>query len=180
VPGLGAIATADFRISGIAATAGEGPPSVAATQMSVVIGGGWLVVWSDGRNWLDRGTDVYGRRVDSQLGPYGREYRISGPHAYDDDDLPVVASDPGHINDDMMVVWQTNTTARIRGRKMWAGGGPAYPEFAISGPNAEFGTLSASPAVAYNPFDIRYLVVWADWRREATVGSEIYGRYAAG
>ncbi|MCJ7726300.1 MAG: hypothetical protein MUP76_07950, partial [Acidimicrobiia bacterium] len=51
-------------------------------------------------------------------------------------------------------------------------------DFRISGPAAT--TDESGPAVAHNPINNQYLVVWRDGRKEATRGFDIYGqRFAA-
>jgi hypothetical protein len=158
---------ANFRICGTGAVASDQVPAVAWD------GTGYLVVWEDGRDDDERGTDVYGRRVTAAGMPTGPDFRISGTSATDDEHAPAVAWDgTGYL-----VVWEDSRDSNergtdVRGRRVAAGGGAEGRDFRISGSKATGD--DKSPAVASD--GTGYLVVWEDWRMLPDRRTDIYGR----
>jgi len=162
VKATGKLAGGDFRIS--AATSDEQFPAVAYNSAS----NQYLVVWGD------REDDIYGQRVKAGGKLAGGDFRISGPACCSFEKYPAVAYNT--ISNQYLVVWEdypsgSQSLGHIRGQRVKANGKLAKEDFWISGPAA---TNESEPAVAYNPVNNRYLVVWVDWRNLATRGYDIY------
>ena len=167
----------DFRISGGNATGHEFGAAVAYNAAT----NQYLVVWSDTRNQATRGWDIYGRRVGANGKPVGWDVRISGKDATDWEAAPDVAYNS--TANEYLVAWRDGRTFTTRGwdiygRRVGFDGKPVGGDFRISGYPAT--NDEDNPAVAYNPANNRYLVVWADKRDEPTRGWDIYGRRVAG
>lgn len=77
ISAAGAPVGADFRISGVAATANESQPAVAWNAKA----NQYLVDWDDGRNLGTRLADIYGRRMSATGLPIGADFRKSGAGA---------------------------------------------------------------------------------------------------
>ena len=164
---------ADFRISGTNAVADEYDPAVAWN------GTGYLVVWEDLRDELDRGVDVRGRRVSAAGAPEGKDFRISGTSATADDVAPAVASGSGNF----LVVWQDSRLlpdrqSDIYGRIVSAAGKPVGANFRVCGPQAT--GWDWVPAVVWDGTIPAYLVVWQDERNWQDREADIYGRRVDG
>lgn len=166
----GATVGADFRISPPAATTPDTFPAVAWD------GAEYLVVWQDNRDGATRGQDVYGRRVSAAGAPLAA-VRVSPSAALGDDTRPAAEwNGTGYL-----VVWEDRRDADTRARDTYGrvvpeAGVPSEAAFRISvyGATAE----EFQPAVACSGADC--LVVWEDWRDEATRGSDIRGRLVSG
>ncbi len=142
-----------------------GPPAVASS------GPDFLVVWSDNRNGIVAGADIYGTRVKGNgavTDPLG--FAISVTNGFQG--FPAVAGN----SDGYLVVW-------VDGRVFNPGGGYALYGAKISrsgeSPIAEFKitdtSANDSPAVAAT--EDGYLVVWDDYRNSSDrfFRSSIYG-----
>ncbi len=173
----GAAIGGDFRISGDNATSLEGVPAVAWNQAASE----YLVVWTDGRNYSTRASDVYGRRVGAGGAAIGDDFRISGSNATANDYFPAVAWN--QTANQYLVVWQDERSLSTRGsdiygRRVGAGGAAIGGDFRISGSNAT--SDDDWPAVTWNQTANQYLVVWEDGRNYSTRYSDIYGRRVTG
>ena len=102
---------ANFRVCGPQATGWDWVPAVVWDGTIPT----YLVVWQDERNWADRGSDIYGRRVAGSGARVGGDFRISGPGATDSEYSPAVAWN-GSIH---LVVWQDARNATVRDRDIW-------------------------------------------------------------
>jgi hypothetical protein len=92
----------DFRISGLRATANEEDPVVAWSET----GNLYFVVWTDKRGVggdPERGSDLYGRRLQADLSPVGGDFRVSGPKAVSWETEPALAWNAQ--DDQYLVVW---------------------------------------------------------------------------
>ncbi|HSQ38156.1 MAG TPA: hypothetical protein VLS92_09725 [Acidimicrobiia bacterium] len=137
----------------------------------------YLVVWMDGRNQGSRGSDIYGRRLSASGARLGSDFRICGSGADGEDRSPAVAYNPAA--NQYLVVWSDARSGASRGQDIYgqrisATGTAVGGELRISGPAAI--KNEAYPAVAYNSTSNQYLVVWEDWRSQASRGFDIYGR----
>ena len=98
----GARIGADFRVSGLLATADDKAPDLAWNRVS----NQFVVVWYDARSWVGRSTDIYGRAVSASGTPAGDDFRICGPAATSYEVSPGVA-------------WSTSAN---QGLAVWADG----------------------------------------------------------
>jgi hypothetical protein len=174
VSAAGALVGGALRISGAAATYGVGQPAAAFDSTT----GEFLVVWRDGRNWGDRGQDIYGQRVSAAGTAVGSNFRISGTAAVADDSEPTVAY--GSTADEFLVAWEDARDLSTRqhdiyGRRVSGSGSPVGGDFRICGRRAV--AFDMSPAAAYDPTTDQFLVVWEDMRKSATRGLDIRGRW---
>ena len=170
----GALAGDEFRISSEAATGLEGAPAVAHNPVT----NQYLVVWTDYRNNLDRGPDVYGQRIKATGVMAGDEFRISDDAATGAEYRPQVVCNTA--TGQFLVVWEDDRLAptwEIFGRRMKGGGKLAGDDFPISEPGT---SDSQAAAVAYNSIRNQYLVVWEDNRNYLTTSHDIYGRRVKG
>lgn len=106
----------------------------------------------------------------------GRELRISGAKAVREEGEPAVAYNA--IEDEFLVVWADRRHEQTRGSEIFGrligpDGTRLTRNFRISGSKARDAT---APAVAFNPCDNEYLVVWSDARSLATRGTDLYAR----
>ncbi len=111
VSATGAPVGANFRICGPGATGLDWVPAVAwdaAAQQ-------YLVAWQDERNWADRGSDIFGRRVAADGARVGGDFRISGPAATTYEYSPAVAWGGGQH----LVAWQDSREVPARDRDIW-------------------------------------------------------------
>ena len=161
---------ADIRICGLGATTRDEGPAVVwnATDNE------YLVVWQDRRNFDPRGIDIYGRLVGADGVPIGSDLRISGLLSQNEMS-PALAWNA--TENEYLVVWADtrNWLTRgndIYGRRVGSDGARLGPDFRITG-NGGTGE-EGRPAVVWN--GTGYLVAWEDGRREATRGTDIYGR----
>jgi hypothetical protein len=130
------------------------------------------VVWQDGRN---ASWDIYGRLVGADGKPIGADFRISNSSS--DDLCGDLAW--GSSTNQFLVVWEDYRTysrgADVYGRLVGADGKPVgTADFLISGPGATADDYA--PAVAWGATTKQYLVVWSDYRTDATRGADVYGR----
>lgn len=101
---------ANFRVCGPGATGWDWTPAVDWDGLADQ----FLVVWQDERNWSDRGSDIYGRRVAGDGSRVGGDFRISGA-APTWEYAPAVAwSGAQHL-----VVWQDSRAVADHGRDIW-------------------------------------------------------------
>jgi hypothetical protein len=155
----------------------ESSPAVAYNQRR----NEFFVVWEDDRDDYDRGIDVYGQRLDTGGRRLGSEFRISGGDAIGWQLRPDVGYDS--INDRYLVVWQDGRNLHTSADDIY--GQLLTPEldrigwnFRISGSNAT--ESEWAPAVAHNPVEDQWLVVWSDYRNFDTRASDIYGQRFTG
>jgi hypothetical protein len=170
----------DFRISGGQATDDEYDPAVAYNPAA----NQYLVVWGDGRQYSSRGWDIYGQRVRANGTLAGSNIRISGVDATGDDEKPAVAFNSA--SKQFLVVWEDERLFTVRGsdiyaQRLRANGVRAGSNIRISGGGAAPGS-ERTPAVMYASASNQYLVVWYDYRKAPTRGTDIYGQrvYANG
>ena len=172
----GTRAGSDFRVSGGAAIAYEESPAVAYN----LIANQYLVVWEDYRNQATRQVDIYGRRLAANGSPMGRDFRVSGGAAILYEYAAAVAYN--QITNQYLVVWKdsrnTATGAEVYGRRVAADGKRVGFDFRINRRKGVY--YDHSLAVAHNPAANQFLVVWEDWRNQATRDLDIYGRRVAG
>jgi hypothetical protein len=156
----------EVRISGPLALGEESLPAVAYDPGR----NQYLVVWQDDRNGA---LDIYARRVGAVDGkPAGGETRISGPGAIANESSPAIAYNP--VAEEFLVVWEDRRNgADIYGRRVAVDGKPVGGDFRIT----SGGDSETWPAVAHNPSDDEYLVVWMDDRSGLW---DIYGRRLKG
>lgn len=132
----------------------------------------YLVIWQDGRN---ASWDIYGRRVAADGKPVGDDFKISASNA--DEFCGDVAW--GSSTNQFLVVWEDYRSygrgADIFGRMVGADGKPVgTTDTMISGTGAT--SDDYAPAVAWGATTRQYLVVWSDYRNDASRGADIYGR----
>ncbi|RJR14703.1 MAG: hypothetical protein C4581_13535 [Nitrospiraceae bacterium] len=130
----------------------------------------FLVVWSDDRNDPDNTYDIYGQIVNADGTLGGSNFVVSdnGNNQYG----PVPAYDPE--SQKFLVVWYDDrndpmSTYDIYGQFVNPAGTLSGSNFAITSDPAS----QADPALAYDNYNQRFLVVWDD-DRGATV--DIYGQ----
>jgi hypothetical protein len=169
----GSMPAANFAVSGPAARGNESLPAVVWNGTA----GEYLVVWSDTRNALTRGTDLAGQRVSAAGTRLGANFGISGPAATADDDEPAAAWNA--TANEYLVVWmdrrnQATRGSDIYGQRLSAAGEHLGNNFRISGPAATSNEFDA--AVVWNATANEYLVVWADQRNNAARGYDIVGQ----
>jgi len=147
----------------------QGSPALAAN----VEGNRFLVVWADDRS-KQSGLDIYGR----VLGADGTALSPDIPleNAGRGQAFPAVASDP--TSGRFLVVWTDwrnapTVESDIYGRFVRSDGRPAGAAFPI----AEQRVSQKFPAIAFDPGNRRYLVVWVDRRHDSH--DTLYGRFLA-
>lgn len=162
-----------FRVSSGSATDNEYEPAVAWNPDADE----YLVVWEDGRNLDSSGIDIFGRRFGSDGKPLGGDFLVSSTTADIDEGSPAVVWNASA--DQYLVIWEdgrneSTTGVDIFGRRVGADGRPAGGDFRISSGDAT--DDETSPAIAWNPAQDQYLVVWEDGRNADTSGIGIFGR----
>lgn len=100
--------SANFCISGLGATEPSNPAVAFDTTRTE-----YLVVWEDDRNYDTRRQDIYGRRIDADDTPLGKDFRVSGPKAVEGDWSPRVAW--SSAQDQYLVVWNDERDATPSG-----------------------------------------------------------------
>jgi hypothetical protein len=171
VTALGGFVGGDISISGPAATAWDGIPDVAARGDS----GEYLVVWSDDRNFAaGMGTDIYGRRISTGTAKLGGDFRINRG-SVGNQQRPAIAWNGNDTQ--YLVVWQDGrnygtSENDIYGRRADADATRISGDIKMSAESHD----QLTPDVAFDPGSGRYLVVWKDWRKSATRGTDTYGR----
>jgi len=163
----------NFRVSGAAATSDDWEPAVAYNSTS----NQYLVVWSDERKKVTRGSDIYGQRFAANGTQIGNNFRISDPAATSNEWAPAVAYNP--TSNQYLVAWRDDREEGTRGddiygQRVKANGNLTGGDFRISGTAAT--SDERSPMVAHNSATNQYLVVWLDHRDEGTRGWDVYGR----
>jgi hypothetical protein len=133
-------------------------------------GGAYLVVWQDGRNLANSGTDIYGSRV-SRAGAVLDAGGIAICTANAAQYSAAVAFNGTHF----LVVWSDERNLGVTGVDIYgtrvgtAGAVLDSPNLAISQAPGD----AVFPAVGSAGGD--FLVVWEDGRNSATTGDDIYG-----
>jgi hypothetical protein len=131
----------------------------------------FLVVWEDNRK-ATHGFDIYGQQLEGSGSRMGANFRIS--RSAEDELDPVVASADGWF----LVVWHDNRKISTRGWDVYGQLATVYGiherNFRIS--RGAGATDELYPAIAADPTNEQFLVVWEDYRKEATHRSEIYGQ----
>ncbi len=124
----------------------------------------YLVVWQDNRNMAD--YDIYGQIVDDLGEFHGINFPISA--AAGDQLFPTVASD---AQGEFLVVWQDSRYGNwdIHGQRLSNEGTLVAGDFEVSTAPSD----QCLPALAYNPTEEEYLIVWQDHR---SGNWDIYGR----
>ena len=178
VAASGKMLGAEMRVSGAKAIADEYYPAVAwNSQVNQ-----YLVVWDDGRRYLaspGSGDDIYGRGISAAGKPLGPDFRINRKAgSVSNFGQPALAYSPAA--DQFLVAWQDGRSYSTRQDDIYArlvsGSGAAQgDDVRVVGAKAVRTTWN--PEVAWDPLAGRYLVVWEDWRSQASRGADIYGRY---
>lgn len=170
---------ADFRINNCPKPAGiedlDSSPEVIYDPGT----DGFLVLWTDGRDSLTRGSDIYGQRLATDGSPIGGNTRISSPSQTADEGAASTAHNPA--TGEFLVVWSDSRNFATRewdiyGQRLSASGARLGGDFRISGPGAA--GWESEPSVAYDPAANEYLVVWSD-TRGLGVTSDIFGQQLA-
>lgn len=161
---------AEIRISATAARGDELTPQVAFNAT----GGEYLVVWSDTRS---SPAKIYGRLLAADGTALSGNFRITRPASTAFETTPDVAWNAAR--NEYLVVWGDEMASAERGRDIYgrrfrADGTAIGAEFRICGDGAKGHDFF--PAVAWNPVNNRYLVVWQDARAYSTRNWDIYGR----
>lgn len=102
----------EFRISRWGPTSGGGAPEVTYVPTS----NQYLVVWSDYRS-VNRGADIYGRRLTARGNRTGLDFRISGPGATANERDPAVVYNS--VADESLVVWEDYRSDAARGQDIY-------------------------------------------------------------
>jgi len=181
VKGSGRLAGSSFRISGDGVTSRVWDPEVVANPAN----NEYLVVWEDQRNGVVgdinvTGWNIYGRRVKATGRLAGDDFRISGTPETTEEWSPKAAYNPD--TNRYLVVWDDgrnygNNKSDIYGRAIKATGKLASGEVRISG---DVNVAKGDPAVANDPTNHQYLVVWEDARDTGAGSPDIYGQLVAG
>lgn len=164
---------ADFRISGVLATALDSQPATAWNGEA----NEYLVVWQDQRYLSVRGVEIAAQRVSADGTPLGANFAIGGTAATASEYMPAVAWN--QTRHQYLVVWSDSRNAGTRGMDIYgqrvsASGERLRGNFLISGDAATDEESQAS--VAWNGTANEYLVVWEDRRNQHASGSDIYGQ----
>ena len=165
---------APFRVSDRAATGDEAEPKIAYNPVSRE----YLVVWRDGRKYMDRGEDIYGRRLAADGTPLGRAFRVVGRAATGRDWTPDVECNSKHGT--CLVAWTDPRRGGndIFGRLVSQAGKPLRSDFRITPGGASGHDWRVD--LAYDPHHNSYLAVWQDGRGSALGGADIHGRFVQG
>jgi hypothetical protein len=105
VSAAGAVVSGDFRVSGPGAVSHDLQPVVAYDSTT----GHYLVAWADKRTYGLRGYDIYAKAFSATGTAIGGDFRVDGPKATADEELPAVAYNPAAAN--YLIVWQDYRTA---------------------------------------------------------------------
>ena len=135
---------------------------------------GYLVVWTDERNLVTTGYDIYGQLVNANGTLNGTNFIICNAGGYQLG--PSVAYDSA--NQKFLVVWGDNRNSAATGEDIYgqfvnANGTLNGSNFIISNANDS----QYSPQVAYDSANQRFLAVWTDSRNSAATGQDIYGQF---
>ena len=169
----GSPAGSNFRVSDEKAIGTDINPAVGYSSNA----GEYLIVWEDDRNEGTRGSDVFGQRVSTSGDPVGFNFRVSGKNATGNDTNPALGYDPD--DGEYLVVWRDGRESAIGGADIFAqrvspSGSRVGFNFRVSGKNAT--GSDRDPAVAYDPDDAEYLVVWLDAREYSTRDTDIFAQ----
>jgi hypothetical protein len=77
----------------------------------------YLVVWTDQRDYLDRGRDIYGRRLGAGAAPVGAGFRISGINATSNEIESALAWN--QTANEYLVVWTDGRNYETREMDIW-------------------------------------------------------------
>lgn len=173
-PRAGAFVGSDFRISGPRALEDDQHAAVAYDAAR----GMFQVVWEDERTFWMALEDIYGKRVQAGGRNFGTDFRITGFGGGMAEVAPALAFDSTH--DRFLVVWDDDRKNATRGSDIYG----RWVEDASLGTTKAFRVSGGQateddvrPAVAYDPDEDRFLVVWEDWRDKDTRGADVYGRW---
>ena len=163
----------NFRISGAAATAHDFSPAVAHNSTN----GQYLVVWQDSRLPASS-RDIFAQRFTADGRRVGFNFRVATTDDSIGDRKPAVVYNP--INNQYLVVWREGPISRrgiLYGQRVKANGSLAGTPIRITSHAARVVSFPAS-AVAHNPVNNQYLVVWADGRDVVAVARDydLYGQ----
>ncbi|KAA0233412.1 MAG: hypothetical protein JJLCMIEE_02822 [Acidimicrobiales bacterium] len=170
----------DFRISKQGA---GGDPSQDALFPSVAYNSDlneYLVVWQGDRVLLRSGApeeEIYAQRLSATGGEKAPEARISTTGPYGDTAYQAVMPDVVHnpVVDEYFVVWSATDGGATYGTEIFSqrlGAGPANAGTEIGTdkrvtyvtPDPTTENSAVTPAVSFDPTELRYLVVWGDSR----------------
>jgi hypothetical protein len=173
----------DRRVSG-AAAAWPRDPDVAAGP----VGTGYLVVWSELRDYRRMLTNIYGQRVRLDGTRRGRNFLVSGTNGKREDEHPTVTWDTGTGR--WLVSWWEHeifacarcvpsggSEARMLGRLVGPAGKRICGRFTISTSSSDYPRMD--PASAWNATAGRHLVVWIDEPMRSTAEEGVFGRTVA-
>ena len=163
----GARLGSNFEISGPAADGSESRPSVAYHAGS----NSYLVVWQDERTGATCGSEIYGQRVSAAGARLGPNFPVGGPAMTGDGQDPAVAVSNGTY----LVTWAAGGYAEIVAQKVTGAGARLGPTFDVTGPGVSI-TGAYMPAVAGDPTQSRWLVLWQDFRTFTPTKADIYGQ----
>ncbi|RIK04880.1 MAG: hypothetical protein DCC48_12645 [Acidobacteria bacterium] len=168
----------DFRISNQGA---GGNPSQDAVYPSVAYNSDlneYLVVWQGDRVLLGVGspeTEIYAQRLSATGVEKAPEARISTTGPYGDTAYQALTPDVVHnrVVDEYFVVWSATDGGAAYGTEIFSqrlGAGPANAGAEIGTdkrvtyvtPDPTTENSAVTPAVSFDPTELRYLVVWAD------------------
>ena len=149
------------------------------------VSGRFLVVWEDRRDNPQK-TKIYSQIITHEGNLYGGNFVISFKDEDGDgnnDLLNVKTANPAvgydGANNLFFVVWEDERDGTSQ-QNLNIYGQYVTPEGALQGENYQITTdinNQKFPEVAYNPNQLRFLVVWKDFRNASSSGSDIYGRF---
>jgi len=185
--------TNDFRTSNAGITDGDNAtadlPAIAANGE-----GEALVVWQQnaklGAGDSSPQEEIFGQLINSATGAsIGSDFKISdmggttAPTVYGAQNPDVVYNATA---DEYFVVWRgdddengmVNNELEIFGQRVNSNGSLDGANIRIShmGPDGDTTGSADNPAVAWDSFNNRYLVVWQGWDSSTAIGQEIHGR----
>lgn len=164
----------DFRISGRPATGSELLPEVVWNAAA----NEYFVVWRDHARispWAD--DDIFGRRVAADGTRIGREIRVSGRRAFDEDNP---ALEWNATANEYLVIWEdyrnySDDEAEVWGRRISPDGVRLAREFRITRAVGD-NEWTIAPDLAWNSIGNQYLVVWMSSPNWSTRKHDVYGR----
>ncbi|HUU61456.1 MAG TPA: hypothetical protein VMX37_03630, partial [Acidimicrobiia bacterium] len=109
----GSVLGSNFAVGGPAARGNESMPAVVWNQTADE----YLVVWSDGRLALTRGTEIAAQRVSAAGARLVANFGVSGAAATADDDEPAVAWN--QAANEYLVVWMDRRNQATRGSDIY-------------------------------------------------------------
>ncbi len=167
------LGTNDFRISDMGTTAAAEFDAQAPAVAYNATANEYLVVW-DGVDSVAGKTEIFGQRISATGQEVGTNDFLIGSLGPEDDpsfDAVTPAVVHNSVDNEYLVVWVgDDDTAplvedefEVFGRRLSGSGAAAGPDsFRISdmGLSGSITATAANPAVAYNPVNNEYLVVW--------------------